>query len=315
MWSRRQFVTSGLAGIGLTAALPSVLAGVSTTQEFARQDVRIPITMCHGITDRLTLDRFEQYLRIASELGFSTISYDQLYLWLTGAGTLPAHPLMIDVDHPVRSVSTDIFPLMREYGFTGNLFINTAYFGEVCGNTFDLFGRTRGNSVDAGQPMCATWDQIHQLMTSGWTIGAHTHTHPNLSELSLTDPAGQVLRAEMDTNDALLEEYLGLRPEYFAFTGNSTGVTWSTVADIEARKRYRLGRLWIIGNKCEIDGKVERYADFVGATGADEADGGPPHAARYITRNTPLFRLPSMELERLIYEPEAFRQYLTLALG
>ena len=152
-------------------------------------------------------------------------------------------------------------------------------------------------------------------MTSGWTIGAHTHTHPNLSSLALTDPGGQAILAEMDTNDALLEEHLGLRPQYFAFTGTSTGSTWSTVADMEAKKRYKLGRLWIIGDKCEIDGKVERYADFVGATGPDEADGGPPHAARYITRNTPLFRLPSMELERLIYEPEAFRQYLTLALG
>ena len=305
IWSRRQFVTTGLAGIGLTATRPSVLAGDSATQEPTPQDVRIPITMCHGINDRLTLERFEQYLRIARELGFSTISYDQLYLWLTGAGTLPTHPLMIDVDHPVQSVSVDIFPLMQEYSFIGNLFVNTACFGEVCGDT----------SVDAGQSMCATWDQIRQLMRSGWTIGAHTHTHPNLSELSLTDPAGQVVRTEMDRNDALLEEHLGLRPEYFAFTGNSTGVTWSTVADIEAKKRYKLGRLWIIGNKCEIDGNVERYADFVGVTGADEADGGPPHPARYITRNTPLFRLPSMELERLIYEPEAFRQYLTLALG
>ena len=119
----------------------------------------------------------------------------------------------------------------------------------------------------------------------------------------------------METNDTLLEEHLGLRPQYFAFTGNSTGVTWSTVADIEAKKRYKLGRLWITGDKCEIDGKVGRYADFVGATGPDEADGGPPHAVRYITRQTPLFRLPSMELERLIYEPAAFRQYLSLALG
>ena len=117
MWSRRQFVTSGLAGIGLTASRPSVLTGGSATQEAAPQDVRIPITMCHGINGRLTLERFEQYLRIARELGFSTIGYDQLYLWLTGAGTLPTHPLMIDVDHPVRSVYVDIFPLMQEYGF------------------------------------------------------------------------------------------------------------------------------------------------------------------------------------------------------
>ncbi len=119
----------------------------------------------------------------------------------------------------------------------------------------------------------------------------------------------------MDTNDALLEEHLGLRPQCFAFTGNRTGSTWSTVADREARQRYRLGRLWIIGGKCEIDGKVERYADFVGATGPDKADGGPPDAVRYITRQTPFFRLPSMELEYLVYEPQAFRQYLTRALG
>ena len=303
MWSRRQFVTSSLVGISLTATLRSVLAGAAL-QETSRQAIRIPITMCHGINERLTLERFEQYLRIARDLGFSTINYDQLYLWLTGDGRLPDRPLMFDVDHPVGSVASDMAPLMRRYGFTGNLFVNTGYFRESCGNTL----------VDARQPRCATWDQIRQLMASGWTIGAHTHTHPNLSELSLSDPDGEALRSEMDTNDAWLEEHLGLRPQYFAFTGNATGVTWSTVADLEAKRRYRLGRLWIIGSQCETDGTVERYADFVEASGPDEADGGPPHAARYITQDTPLFRLPSMELERLIYEPEAFREYLTRAL-
>ena len=303
MWSRRRFVASGLVGVGLTA-IPSVLAGASTRQEPARRDVRIPITMCHGFNERLTSARFEQYLRIARELEFSTINYDQLYAWLTADSTLPARPLMIDVDHPVGSVPAEMFPLMEQYGFTGNLFVNTGYF-QRCGQP----------SVGTGQSSCATWDQIRELMAAGWTIGAHTHTHPNLSELSLTDPTGEAIRAEMDTNDALLEEHLGLRPQYFAFTGNSTGTTWSTVADREAQRRYRLGRLWIIGDKCEIDGRVERYADFVGVTGADEADGGPPHAARYITRDTSPFRLPSMELGRLIDEPETFRQYLTRALA
>ena len=305
MWSRREFVTSGLTGVGLAATRPSVLAGGGTPQESAREGMRIPITMCHGVTDRLTLERFEQYLRIARELEFSTINYDQLYAWLTGAGTLPARPLMIDVDHPVGSVPADMFPLMEQHGFTGNLFVNTGYFQQRC----------EQSPVGGGQSLCATWDQIRQLKASGWTIGAHTHSHPNLSELSVNDPDGQAIRAEMETNDTLLQEHLGERPQYFAFTGNSTGSTWSTVADREAKKRYRLGRLWITGGQCEIDGRVERYADFVGATGPDEADGGPPHAVRYITRQTPFFRLPSMELEYLIYEAEALRQYLTRALG
>ena len=305
MWSRRRFLTSGVLGVAGAVTVPTVVVGTSRGQTASPVDVKIPITMCHGITDRLTRDRFEHYLQIASELGFSTINYDQLYLWLTGSGSLPERPLMIDVDHPVGSVFRDMFPLMQEHGFTGNLFINTGYFESVCGS--------EQNQV--GQSACATWDQIHNLMASGWTIGAHTHTHPNLSELSLTDPTGEVLRAEMETNDELLEKYLGRRPDYFAFTGNRTGTTWSAVADSAAKERYKLGRLWIIGNECEIDGKIERYADFVGAVGPDEADGGPPFVSRYITRHTPLFRVPSMELERLIYEPEAFRQYLEGALG
>ena len=167
MWSRREFVTSGLAGVGLAATRPSVLAGGGTPQESAQEGMRIPITMCHGVTDRLTLERFEQYLRIARELEFSTINYDQLYAWLTGAGTLPARPLMIDVDHPVGSVPTDMFPLMEQHGFTGNLFVNTGYFQQRC----------EQSPVGDGQSLCATWDQIRQLKASGWTIGA-PHAQP-----------------------------------------------------------------------------------------------------------------------------------------
>jgi hypothetical protein len=44
-----------------------------------------------------------------------------------------------------------------------------------------------------------------------------------------------------------------------------------------------------------MDGKEMRYADVVGVPGADEADGGPPRAARYITRNSNPYRLPSMD--------------------
>ena len=64
----------------------------------------------------------------------------------------------------------------------------------------------------------------------------------------------------------------------------------------------------------EADGAQVRYADLVGVAGQDEADGGPPHAARYITKDSPPYRLPSMEMGRLIYEHDAFRRYLTGAL-
>ena len=72
---------------------------------------------------------------------------------------------------------------------------------------------------------------------------------------------------------------------------------WIAVAEREVQKRYRFGRLWIIGSMYEVDGGKIRYADLVGVTGDDAADGGPPHAARYITKDSHPYRLPSMEME------------------
>ena len=46
-----------------------------------------------------------------------------------------------------------------------------------------------------------------------------------------------------------------------------------------------------------------------------EQCGDPPAAALYITKETDSCRLPSMELERLIYEDGAYRRYLEGAPG
>ena len=80
------------------------------------------------------------------------------------------------------------------------------------------------------------------------------------------------------------------------------------------KRRYRFGRLWIVGNVYQVDGRPQRYADLVGVPGPDEADGGPPRAARYVTREGDPYRLPSMDLQYLIYDLDAFRRYLTEAL-
>ena len=157
---------------------------------------------------------------------------------------------------------------------------------------------------------CMSWDEIGELIEAGWHIGAHTVTHPNLSELSLEDPSGDKLRAELAECDATIEKHLGVKPRDFAFTGTS----FSTVAKRAVAERYRFGRLWIVGSVYQVDGSKVRYADLVGVSGADEADGGPPLAARYITREMDPYLLPSMELQALVHEPADFRRYLEGAL-
>jgi hypothetical protein len=124
--------------------------------------------------------------------------------------------------------------------------------------------------------------------------------------LSAKDPTGEIIRGELIKNDTILKEKLGIVPKDFAFVGTS----WSRIAEREVMKRYRLGRLWIVGSIYNADGAQIRYADLVGVPGEDEKDGGPPFAARYITMESHPFRLPSMEFEYLIYEYDAFQKYL-----
>ena len=260
--------------------------------------------MCHGIVPEgekpLTVEHLDNLVRIASELGFQSIDYDDLAAWRGETGTLPERPIMFDFDHPVRSMRYEVHDVLAEYGYSGNLFIYTS-----------PYERDYGRSLpwDAVHEHM-TWEELGELREAGWHIGAHTISHPDLSELAAQDPEGEILRVELDRSNETIRQNLGFVPADFAFTGTS----WSSVAEQEVKKRYRFGRLWIIGSEYTADGQTIRYADLVGASGPDEADGGPPHAARYITEDSDPYRLPSMELQELIHDPAAFRHYLEAAL-
>jgi peptidoglycan/xylan/chitin deacetylase (PgdA/CDA1 family) len=268
----------------------------------------IPAIVCHGIRpigsgripNPLTADHFEALIKITSEMGFESISYDQLAKWQEGDRGLPRRPILIDFDHPVRSLRRQVLKILDRYGFTANLFMYTRPYDP----TFERPLATTEN------PDHMTWKEIRELVAAGWLIGAHTVTHPNLSDLSLTDPDGEMLRRELDRCNEVIQENLGAAPRDFAFPG----ISWSSLAENEVKKRYRFGRLWVVGSQYLADGESIRYAKLVGMPGADEEDGGPPWAARYVNEETNPYRLPSMDLQALVNSTEAFRKYLRGAI-
>lgn len=267
--------------------------------------MRIPITMCHGVNLKrqppLDAEHFAKSFRIASEMAFESISYHQLAAWRKrGEVEIPQRPIMFDFDHPKKSIRHEIQPIMQNFGFRGNLFINSGVMEKM------YSGRIPGDESREWM----TWEEIGELIDMGWHIGSHTHTHPNLSDLCTKDPSGETVYAELAKCDHILKKELGVEPKDFAFTGT----TWSSIAEREVKKRYRFGRLCIVGSVYQADGENVRYADLVDVCGDDEADGGPPYSTRYITRQTHPFRLPSMELEYLIFEHDAFRNYLQGAI-
>ena len=271
---------------------------------------RIPITMSHGIHPghpdpwlALTREHFEALVRTASAMGFTSINYDDLAAWREGTAALPDRPIMFDFDHPMRSMRYAVHDVLAAYGYRGNLFVNTGMLDKV--HDASLYPPDSTLEI-------MTWDELGELKDLGWHLGAHTVRHPSMARLAVQDPGGASIREELEGCDERLRERLGVVARDFAFTGTS----WSQLAEDEVAKRYRFGRLWIIGAMYESGGNVIRFADLAGSTEPDDPDGGPPMSTRYITKNTHPYRLPSVEIQGpLIATVAAFRRYLEGAVS
>ena len=182
--------------------------------------------MCHGIrnegTNPLTVKHLETLINIAFEMEFNSITYDDLDSWFNDGISLPNNPIMFDFDHPMKNILDEVNPILSNYGYTGNLFMYTKPYDARYPK--DLPWKTKEPHL--------SWSELRQLKDLGWNIGAHTISHPNLSDLSIKDPTGEQLRCEIERSNQTIKDNLGFYPKDFAFTGTS----WSSNAEIEIKK-------------------------------------------------------------------------------
>jgi peptidoglycan/xylan/chitin deacetylase (PgdA/CDA1 family) len=126
--------------------------------------------------------------------------------------------VVLSFDDGYRDTYTTAFPLLNELGLPFTLYLAT-------------------ESIETGVPLGPaenaeplSWDQIGTMLASGLvTIGAHTHRHRDLRQLSV----GEV-EDELGIGDDLIERRLGLRPEHFAYPWGY----WSPSADRSVTDRY-----------------------------------------------------------------------------
>ncbi|MGH8924761.1 MAG: polysaccharide deacetylase family protein [Acidimicrobiia bacterium] len=99
---------------------------------------------------------------------------------------------------------------------------------------FILYLTTR--QVETGEPLGPAsaaplrWTELAEMAATGlMTVGAHTHSHP---DLRLLDSAA--VERELETSDELIRSRLGVDPHHFAYPWGY----WSAIADPHIRKRY-----------------------------------------------------------------------------
>ncbi|MBO0653314.1 polysaccharide deacetylase family protein [Streptomyces triculaminicus] len=171
-------------------------------------DGPVPILMYHSVAHSparaayglsVSPASFGEQMGLLARHGFTPLTAGGLAAaWRTGAA-LPPKPVLITFDDGYEGVHRYALPVLAAYGFTATLFASTGWLrGE----------HETGGALD----LMLHWEQVRELAAAGLEIGGHSHTHPQLDQL--TDDR---LRFEVTHCRDVLTSELGHPPESFAY--------------------------------------------------------------------------------------------------
>lgn len=167
------------------------------------------------------------------EMEVSTSSFRRQLDWIELHGEFAGLETAIERRH--EPSSTKLFVLTFDDGFE-DVYRNAFPLLKERGIPFTLYLTT--DPIETGEPLDPrypdakplTWDQVNEMANSGlMTVGAHTHSHPDLRSVS-----PDRIAHELTHSNGLIEERTGKRPRHFTYPWG----WWSEAADAEARQRY-----------------------------------------------------------------------------
>jgi peptidoglycan/xylan/chitin deacetylase (PgdA/CDA1 family) len=121
------------------------------------------------------VDDFRRQLEFLDRWGFTAITFEDYRLYQQGKLNLPRRPLIITFDDGYADTELYAYPVMREFGMKGVVFI----LGDRSINT-NYWDRPHGLPT---APLMEA-DQVIKLHNAGFEIGAHSMSHPKLTLMS-----------------------------------------------------------------------------------------------------------------------------------
>lgn len=130
--------------------------------------VCIPILLYHHVVPMEAPNRysisaanFAVQMAALKNLGYTTVSVEQLVRAVEIGDTLPQNPLVITFDDGYEDVYQNAYPALKNKGFTATILLVSTYVGT---ETF------------------MTQAEVLDLIKAGWEVGSHSRTHLDLTK-------------------------------------------------------------------------------------------------------------------------------------
>jgi len=168
--------------------------------------VRVPVLLYHNLAAdddglnpllHITPPMFKEHMQTLKDAGYETIFLDEYYEYIKNRRTLPSKPIIITFDDGYVSNYSYAYPILRSLGMKATIFIVTSTVGVNTNVSYPHF----------------TWIQAREMQKSGVIdIQSHSHTHPEMSLLSVPEMIREVRMSRY-----LIEKNLGKKCLYFAY--------------------------------------------------------------------------------------------------
>lgn len=173
-------------------------------------DKGIPILMYHMVSEkkrgskinklRVPPEKFRRQMQFLKENGYQSISFSDLIGYFKNGSISIDKPVIITFDDGYKDNYSNVFPILKEFGYKAVFFIVTGFIDE----------ESLWNIEDKERLM--NWDEIKEMFNAGMEFGSHTVSHP-----LVVNCAGGKLFNEMGDSKRMLEKILGAEVVCFSY--------------------------------------------------------------------------------------------------
>jgi peptidoglycan/xylan/chitin deacetylase (PgdA/CDA1 family) len=165
---------------------------------------------------RIRTSKFRQQMETIRQMGFTVISLEDFIEWKKGEKQLPERCILLTFDDGWKSVYTDAFPILKEFGYPYTLYLYKNY-------------------VDGGGK-ALTIPMIEEMIKAGASIGSHSVSHPYPATVKAQRQKGErefdaFLRKEIGESKRFLESKFPVPVTTFAYPGGFFTQEMLTLAD------------------------------------------------------------------------------------
>ena len=146
----------------------------------------------------ITPEQFNQHLNEFSKKKYNVLSLDYIVDTIINDGDLPSNTIGISIDDADKSFLLFAWPKLKEKGFPVTLFVNTS-------------------TISDNNKNYLSWDQIRFLKKEGVTIGAHSHNHKHMPDLTVKE-----IREEIELSNKIFLKEINEIPSLFAYPYGET---------------------------------------------------------------------------------------------